>query len=52
MGRILKKRPESAPSNWQAVLTEMEIHDAVRKIYIQQLEEERKAEEKNMKRKR
>lgn len=28
MGRILKKRPESAPSNWQAVLTEMEINDA------------------------
>ena len=24
MGRILKKRPESAPSNWQAVLTEMD----------------------------
>ena len=29
---------------------EMEIHDTVRKIYIQQLEEERKAEKKNMKR--
>ena len=31
---------------------EIEIHDTVRKIYIQQLEEERKAEKKNMKRKR
>ena len=31
---------------------EMEIHDTVRKIYIQQLEEERKAEKKSMKRKR
>ncbi len=29
---------------------EIEIHDTVRKIYIQQLEEERKAEKKNMKR--
>lgn len=31
---------------------EMQIHDAVREIYIRQLEEERRAEKKNMKRKK
>ena len=31
---------------------EIEIHDAVREIYIRQLEEDRRAEKKNMKRKR
>lgn len=31
---------------------EIEIHDTVRAIHIKQLEEERKAEKKNMKRKR
>ena len=31
---------------------EMQIHDAVREIYIRQLEDERRAEKKNMKRKR
>ena len=30
---------------------EMEIHDTVRAIYIKQLEDERRAEKKNMKRK-
>ena len=28
MGRILKKRPESAPTHWQALRTEMEKNDA------------------------
>ena len=27
MNKILKKRPGSAPSNWQAILTEMDIND-------------------------
>ncbi|WP_440300715.1 PrgI family protein [Huintestinicola butyrica] len=31
---------------------EMQIHDAVREIYIRQLEEDRRAEKKNMKRKK
>lgn len=31
---------------------ETELHDAVREIYIRQLEDERRAEKKNMKRKR
>ena len=31
---------------------EMQIHDAVRKIYIRRLEEDRRAEKKNMKRKK
>ena len=27
MGKILKKRPASAPSNWQAILTKMDMND-------------------------